>query len=592
MHEQHLLDPSSPAKADSQNKEEANQANSAYGLINQGRDIQEYICGFLSMRETVNWGMGCTTLWQRAQPILLKKLLQLKLTSRVIDGFDYLLDVIELSPIFQHYRLNYQELATILSNAKPLIDILFKNDPNCEWKIIALCGKEYLVEELLGDTITTTVDSYGRGPLHYYTIARRIDCVKRHLARHFPPKGERYTAEEIERFDPHHKLPTLAALVGDNEALEYYRDIGYDLTKVYSHKSRVANEETLLTYAHFGGHNDTVDFLLAVGVDPAVGPHPAIMSSENGHWDLWKREDHSLPESHEELLMIAKHACKMGNYPVALELNSNHNIACEDLVESVISGGHSDIFWQFLKEDIFTLDQRFNNGETVLHLLARAGHLNLIREVLKTPEGSKLLYELDDDGRCVLHHAAIGGHYHVYDFLFKHHYLDKEVPRDAQGLTAAHWAAQSDCPWFLRRLQRDNPDLLSLRTFDNSTVLHYAAVPNNPQLLIMLTEEFKTDWLTTNDNNQALFEVLLMFANADEQQANLNYSSYLASKTITAWNTLAIMLEKYPQALDQPTSEGDSIRDILEAYRKDETFPGYLFEKVLSASQDNIVELK
>ncbi len=592
MQEQHLSDPSLPTEADPQNKEEASQENSGHGLIKQGRDVQEYLCGFLSMRDTVSWGMACTTLWQRAQPILLKKLLQLRLTSRVIDGFDYLLDVIELSPIFEHYRLNYQELANILSNAEPLIDILFKNDPKCEWKIIALCGKENLVEELLGDKITTTVDSYGRGPLQFYTIGRRLECVKRHLARHFPPIGERYTAEEIERFDPHHKLPTLAALVGDNEALEFFRDIGYDLKKVYPHESRVADEETLLTYAYFGGHNDTVDFLLGAGVDPTIGPHPAIMSSEYGHWDLWEREDHNLPESHEELLIVAKHACKMGNYPVALDLNTNHNIDFEDLVESVIQGGHSEIFWKFVNEEILSLDQRFNNGETVLHRLARAGHLNLIREVLKTPEGRKMLYELDDEGRCVLHHAALGGHFHVYDYLQTHNYADQDTPRDANGFTVAHCAAQSDYPWFLRRLHQKNPELLSLVANDDLTVLHYATLSNNPKLLIMLIEEFHMNWRTTNSGQQTLFEILLTVANTDEVHAKISNTGNLESKIITAWSTLAIMLEKYPDALDESTSEGESIRDILEAYRKDETFPGYLFENVLAASPDKIEELK
>lgn len=567
----------------------ARRDNNNHGLIKQGRDVQEVVCNFLPIRAIIDFGMTCSTLWQRAQPILLRRLLQLNLTSRVIDGFDYLMDVIELSPIFQRYPLNYNDLARILSNALPLIDILFKNDPNCEWKIAALCGRDDIVRELLGDKITTTVDAYGRGPLHYYAIGGQIDCIKRHLARYHPPAGEKYTAEEIERFDPGHKLPTLAALAGHNHLLEYFHGIGYDLKKVYPRKYKTAKDETLLTYAHFGGHNDTVDFLLKGGVDPTIGPHRAIMSSMYGHWDLWKREDHKLPESREELIIIANNACKMGNYAVALELSTKYDILGDDLVESVIAGGHSNIFWQFLKEDLFSLDTRFNNGVTVLHRLARAGHLSLIREVLATPEGEKMLYELDEDGRCVLHHAAEGGHYHVYNYLQKHYYADQEPPRDKNGLTVAHTAAIWGYPWFLRRLQQDDPELLSLVTDDNSTLLHFATVAKNPQLMIMLIEEFKMSWRITNDNQQSPIETLITIANDDVVHANVENATDLSTKIITAWSTLAIMLEKYPEALDIQTSAEITIRELLVEYTEDEKFPGFLFEKVLSTSDDNLI---
>ncbi len=567
----------------------ARQHNNNHSLIKQGRDIQEVVCSFLSMRETINFGMACSTLWQRAQPLLLKRLLQLKLTSRLIDGFDYLMDVIELSPIFQRYPLNYNDLASILSNAAPLIDILFKNDPNCEWKIAALCGRDDIVRELLGDKITTTVDAYGRGPLHYYAIGGQIDCIKRHLARYHPAAGKKYTAKEIEKFDPRLKLPALAALAGHNHLLEFCRNLGYDLTRIYPFQSQTAHEETLLTNAHLGGHSDTVDFLLEAGADPAVGPHPAIMSSMYGHWDLWKREDHKLPESQNELLIIAKNACKSGNYEIALDLNQNHNIAAEDLVESVIDGGHSNIFWQFLKEDLFSLDQRFNNGVTVLHRLARAGHLSLIRELLATPEGEKMLYELDDDGRCVLHHAAEGGHYHVYKYLQKHYYANREIPRDKNGLTVAHTAAIWDYPWFLRRLRQDDPKLLSLVANDSSTVLHCASVSKNPELIIMLIEEFKMNWRIKDGNQQSPIETLITIANDDVVHANVENATDLSTKIITAWSTLAIMLEKYPEALEIQTSINLSIKELLIEYSEEKTFPGHLFDEILKASDDNLI---
>lgn len=554
-------------------------------LLSLGKDLHGLLISKMPLKDGVSLARTCHTLWDKTQPALLMKLLEEALSQRVVDGFCYLVDILELSPIFQRTCLNYSHLSKVLCRAAPLLDIMLKSDPSAAWKIAALSGMENIVLELLGKKMATTIDHYGYGVMAYYVLGGQLECLQRFLRRYHPPLNQKcYTAQDIEKFDPYYSLAVMASISGNIPLLEYLRDVlKYDLKKIFHAEKAPLHTETLLSAAFMGGDKATVEFLLTEGIDWRIGRDLCLFAAEFGHWKLvqWFEDEYGdQREIPVDAMLFAQYLCKTGNVSLLTEHLELFGMTRWHCREFVARGGHPEIFWEFVDSYDLSLDETFtvfkgevsinpfNIGETIstsneaslLHLLALEGHLSLLKTVLKDERLTDTVYVLDSYKQSLLHYAAKGGHWNVYSYLVKRYYRNQPLPLDKYGRNVAHAAASAGSAWFLRRLFQVSPALFTPVDSEGNSILHSATQPGDPLLLIMIIEEFGIDILATNNANQTVVDILV-----DAARDKRHY-----------WNTLALLVDEYPHLLEIRLATGISLREAIIAQRTEEYFTNEL----------------
>jgi ankyrin repeat protein len=526
-------------------------------LLDLNIDAHYELMSALPLKVAVKLSMTSATMWAKSQPTLFYRALQESRSDRLMDGFCYLMDVISLSPELKDYPFNYEHLAKVLSRVGSMLDPMFKTDPRSAWKIALVLDDDELLDKLLGEDIDITYDSYGRGVMDYQARIGNLPGLKRSMARFHNGPGRYPFVHSFH--DEYGSLPCMAAIGGHVHILKYLKkDLGYDLTRVFHH-SDGRPDQTLLAWASNGGSIPTVEFLEAEfeakGVDPyLVGRHLAVDAMELGNERVYYRHILARPEiSAEETLQIGRYAVRNGNLLLAAHLIPEEKMP--QLALDVILGGNIKIFWHYVDKGWLSLDQRFEHGLTIEHLLAQQGHLTLVKQILKRKGPLGCVYLCDDDGRSLLHHAALGGHRHTYSWLMNEFYRNRPLPTDRRGHTIAHTAAQAGNAWFLRYLYNANPTLLAQNDDHDNTILHHAAYSSDVNLHLMIIEEFHFDVRAINKFGNMPVHILALKAR---------------EKSIY-WNAVMVILNKFGRdMLDIPGEGGVTIRELIKQSNAEE----------------------
>ncbi len=483
-------------------------------LVSLFPDVFALVLSHLSLQDASRVSQSCFTLWNRHRThrhVLLAKLAQ---EARKDPMLRYLLDAILFDPTFRTYPINFVHIYHVLNHARPILDTIFKSDPYSAWKFFTLCCSQPIVDQLLRDNMPTTLDYHNRGVMHYISLAGDVDYFEWFFSGFDSP-----FIPSI--MDPESRLAKLAALGGSIPSLEYLEtERGYDLRTVFEGETPATNE-SLLTFTVIGGHKKAVSFLLGIGIDPFIGQNIRLVAAKHGHWQLYdalpemvRDAQHGLEildpsEDPYDSQLLAKSAVRHGNLKLFLTLIQKHQLKPEQFIDDVITGGHHDIFWHFINQNWLSLSATFEGGVTLAHLLAQAGHLELLQAVLNKNDKQA---NPSNIGESILHFAASTGQREIFDYLYHRYFLGKPLPVDQLGNTVAHVAAKTGHAFFLRYLATISPSVLTQSNYQGKTILHEAAHYGDPQLLKMIIQEFKIKVDSKDSRGNTVLHILASIA--------------------------------------------------------------------------------
>ena len=551
-------------------------------FLSLGNDVH---CLVLEQTETVsdcvNLASCCFTLWSENQRAVFKRVLLEAHNHKGIDGLGYLGDMLESNPNLKREGINYRHLATILTRARTLLTTIIQMDPYCAWKIAAICGMKKTVKALLGSEISTKIDPYGRNVLAYYALGGQLDCMKELIEEHpelLPLDNTTLST-----------LARMAAFGGHIPVLKYLKEEhGFQLNHKFPPTSEEGLPETLLTAAVSGGDIPTVMFLKEDehGIDPNVGVNLASIASDNGHFKLYDLlvEENNPIQDQDDAIVIAQDAARYGNATRVISLVKDYKIPPHHLILDILIGGNPKLFWHALNNNWFSLDATFENGATVQHILAREGHLELLKAVLKDTRALKAehpnatkenqvhaAYVVDEHNQTLIHYAASGGKTEVYDYL-RPYFTD--LPVDNYGSSVAHVAAAAGAVWLLKKLfkSKDSNQVILAQDDQGASILHDAANCGEPNFLVMMIDEFHLDPKSKDNYGRTPLHIL----------ANL------AENNIWMWDSIKYLLSRYPdEKLDSiPDGMGKTVRAIFEEWKASEDITGELIDSNIDQQID------
>lgn len=525
------------------------------------------------IKDCVNLSLSCHTLWSSGLPHLFDRMLLQVCGAGRHNRLRYLSELIELNPALKSKNLNYRHLATILYRAQFLLDVLIKSDPNSAWKFAAICGAEGLVFELLGDSKYPEIDPVGTEILGCYSLGGQLECLKHALDRN----------ETIDAVT--FKVMLLMATVGiqnhivtylrEDPRFECVRSVKISLSSVCPEyftliKTLVIN--VLITKEFIGILNDEKSEVFVVNelglIIPNISVGPLLRLANDYYKvcfvDFKKSRDF---HDEEEALLLAQSAARNRNPALVIDMVTNYNIDPKLLVYDILVGGDPDLFEYALDHPWFTLVDTFKEGLTVQHVLAREGHLNLLKRVLRDPNAvkspphfpddqkPKAAYVLDDLRQSLLHLAAEGGQTEVFFYLYHQFFRCKYALNDTNftdiGHTVAHSAARAGMMCFLRKLydSRIYPELFQMKNYQDECLLFTAAHRLDANFLILIIEEFNLDVKRTDCRGNTVAHILASFA-ADNP---------------SCWYVIEKLVERYPEhlLLDIPNEKGLTVRELI-----------------------------
>ncbi len=365
--------------------------SSEHPFVTLLRVMHCHLLTLLPLKDSTHLAMTCFSLWTKYKVFIWETLPQIAHTQRVDPNLFRIVDAIKFSGL----PLDYSHLAKILSCAGPIVQTILQDAPNRSWKIAAICGLDH------PDIANAPHDDV----MASYALGGQLICLQKHIQDYCTPF-------DLNTHDPERKLAKMAATGGHIKILEYLRDLpSYDLWK----------EQKLLALATHNGQSATIEFLLPIATTPNNEVNLSQLATERGHWLLSDTLAlQRLPIANtDDAKIMAKNTCKNGNLKFALSLIKQHSINTRELRESVVEGGHANVFWHFIKHKWLTLRSKFDGGKSIEHILAQSGHLALLKKVLhlKNKAAPNDIFALDDENKSVLDYAAAGKQSHVSLFL-------------------------------------------------------------------------------------------------------------------------------------------------------------------------------
>lgn len=539
-------------------------ANAESPLSSLDANVLGLIVAHLSLRDSVSLSHSCFSIWNRYRThrhLLIAKLAQVARQDPMVR---YLLDALLFDSTYQTYPVNLAHILHVLNKARPMLDTLFKSDPNSAWKFFTLCISQPIVDQLLQDEMATTQDHQGLFVLDMIALSGDVEYFDWYIPGFDPPYSQALT-------DADFRLARLAALGGNDAFLENLADKhGYDLTITLKPPFQNKN---LLTFAVMGGHKSTVRLLLEEGADPFIGDDIRLVAADYGHWELYEELPQMVYDTFEMTLLdpadnpresqlLAKSAAKNRNLTLLLVLIEKHSFDPALFLLDVIEGGHSDIFWYFIEQKWLSLSARFNDGITLAHLLAQAGHLELLKTVLDNDDTQ---FQPTSTGESILHFPASRGQRETFDYLYRRYYLGRTFPVDNAGNSVGHFAARFGHAFFIKYLNSICPDVLLQKNQAGQTILHAAANHGDPELLIMIIEEIGIKIEERDSQGNTTLHILAL-------RATENYRIWISIEKLT---------KKYGSDLldisnneEKPFTVREKIVELqAESYFPEESFP-------------------
>ena len=157
----------------------------------------------------------------------------------------------------------------------------------------------------------------------------------------------------------------------------------------------------------------------------------------------------------------------------------------EALQRAVQNGQKSDVI-ELLKKGM-DVHQRFDNGDTLLHLAVNYGHgevAQLLIDVYKlNPKAT------NKEGDNALHRAAFGGHIELVQRLIDHYKLNPEIAGQ-HGMNALHLAANGGHTGVVQRLIDQYRLDLKATGEDGRNVLHIATMSGHIRVVQLLIDQY------------------------------------------------------------------------------------------------------
>nr|XP_006812537.1 PREDICTED: transient receptor potential cation channel subfamily A member 1-like [Saccoglossus kowalevskii] len=132
----------------------------------------------------------------------------------------------------------------------------------------------------------------------------------------------------------------------------------------------------------------------------------------------------------------------------------------------------------------FKPDMRNKRGETTLHIAARSGYANVVKQLLDYDKTGELINCTDLKNRTALHLAAYHNHTEVVSFLFE---KNARFISDVDGCYPVHVAARNGSIETLKLLLKKRLSFLNRRdTKNKNTLLHHAAHNGHSRVVKLL----------------------------------------------------------------------------------------------------------
>ncbi|XP_061190585.1 ankyrin repeat, PH and SEC7 domain containing protein secG-like [Saccostrea echinata] len=393
-----------------------------------------------------------------------------------IDSFDGFLTVrnrIKNSITFSHSSVQ-----------ESLFNVLFYLDPP---KIIQNCHHSLLL------TITTSKNPSNtqvvKGEKAFDDVAQRIANIIANAqgssALHsVASSGDKHAFNLLLNFgfDPYekgrdsgHTVLTCACQAGRLDMVKYLTEKYPDL--IHHHTDH--RGDTLFHWAAFCGKVNMFEYLLNLFEDENV----ISLLASNIKPDIY--EKNKLGKS------ILHTACFEGHYDMCMYLLSKYppllNVCDKhgrNVLHSAASGGNVDIF-QYLTSKGLDIVPTANGGETVLHTCCKKGRENMCTYL--NNKYQHLIREKDSKGLTVLHSACQGGSVEIVSFLLKQGLEIDTLANGGQSIlhVACLYGKFEVCEYLIVK----HPYLLDVKDKFDLTVLHYAALGGNVQIVRLLTEK-------------------------------------------------------------------------------------------------------
>ena len=137
-------------------------------------------------------------------------------------------------------------------------------------------------------------------------------------------------------------------------------------------------------------------------------------------------------------------------------------------------------------------------GQTALHTAAACGKLTVLKYFIEDLLVNAATESVDEE--TPLHCAAENGHLSIVKYLIRVQQVDPQI-LDRQHVSPLHNACRSgsmSTVQYLVQESQQQPCVVNERTSDGHTLIHYAAVSGNPEVISFL--------LTSNFNQKPLLE--------------------------------------------------------------------------------------
>ena len=200
---------------------------------------------------------------------------------------------------------------------------------------------------------------------------------------------------------------------------------------------------------------------------------------------------------------------------------------------AVITGNVDIVLYLISQNANLTLSNHY--GESLLHVAAHGGHREIVellfdhlraeRQSIEVPDSVSnetriCAEECDDDGRTVLHHAAISGSVPVMEYLYTLGY--DLAAFDKRGRTILEYACLSGSlemvNWVLRHGRRSDSNLVSSQPSSKWSTLHWACRKGDVAILQILSNAGYTSSITPTDIpavSWSPFDIARYFDNQD-----------------------------------------------------------------------------
>ncbi|XP_069975828.1 ankyrin-1 isoform X2 [Penaeus vannamei] len=306
---------------------------------------------------------------------------------------------------------------------------------------------------------------------------------------------------------------------GDQRAIEEKISEGFDVNTILQEENEL--DGSPLHFAADEGHTSIAAFLLNHGPNVdcknSKGLTPLHLAAWGGHTEfiklLFAKNCNTRATTNEGLTAI--HLASRGGHLEAIEAMAPH---CDvtaltheqkSALHLAAEFGNVNVVEWLLKQDDISIYQEDTSGRTAVYYAQNEGHREVAAtlrrhlpqdqlqlheagvtgdlEVLKDKISKGINLEIPDpeNGRLIIHTAALHGHHDAIHELFK-----AGVSKDATdkgGLQAIHYASRGGHLETLQFLQRTNCDLGAI-TADGFTALHFAAEEGHIEVMKWLVE--------------------------------------------------------------------------------------------------------